>query len=258
MRDGAVFINTGRGRTVREDDLCDVLEARQDLTALLDVTFPEPPKPDSRLYTLPNAAALQPHRGSINSEVARLGENRLRRIPLLETRQNPCASPSPWKSSRRWREVGRILPHCLWTKSSHAYRLATKTIFGSGASSPRSRSRKSAPPRIRRGVGQLHPDQRQGRPRSLRKGHEDRGAAQRDCRGTLKLDGHPAETLFLASRTRPRPRRYRGRSRTRLLVQTPRPSAKPASHPRPESLATLEEIVNLQKHTIRSRKEHAH
>lgn len=74
MRDGAVFINTGRGRTVREDDLCDVLEARPDLTALLDVTYPEPPKPGSRLHTLPNALLSTHIAGSINSEVARLGE----------------------------------------------------------------------------------------------------------------------------------------------------------------------------------------
>ncbi|GAT32638.1 phosphoglycerate dehydrogenase [Terrimicrobium sacchariphilum] len=74
MRDGAVFINTGRGRTVREDDLCDVLEARKDLTALLDVTYPEPPKADSRLFSLPNALLSTHIAGSINSEVARLGE----------------------------------------------------------------------------------------------------------------------------------------------------------------------------------------
>lgn len=74
MRDGAVFINTGRGRTVREDDLCDVLEARPDLTALLDVTYPEPPKPGSRLHTLPNALLSTHIAGSINSEVGRLGE----------------------------------------------------------------------------------------------------------------------------------------------------------------------------------------
>ncbi len=74
MRDGAVFINTGRGRTVREDDLCDVLAARPDLTALLDVTYPEPPKPGSRLFTLPNALLSTHIAGSIHSEVARLGE----------------------------------------------------------------------------------------------------------------------------------------------------------------------------------------
>lgn len=74
MRDGAVFINTGRGRSVCEDDLCDVLAARPDLTALLDVTFPEPPEAGSRLYTLPNALLSSHIAGSINSEVARLGE----------------------------------------------------------------------------------------------------------------------------------------------------------------------------------------
>ena len=40
MREGAAFINTGRGAQVREDELIAVLKARPDLTALLDVTFP--------------------------------------------------------------------------------------------------------------------------------------------------------------------------------------------------------------------------
>ncbi len=46
MRAGATFINTGRGAQVVEADLIAVLEARPDLTALLDVTWPEPPAAD--------------------------------------------------------------------------------------------------------------------------------------------------------------------------------------------------------------------
>ena len=43
----ATFINTGRGAQVVEKDLIEVLKNRPDLTAVLDVTFPEPPTDDS-------------------------------------------------------------------------------------------------------------------------------------------------------------------------------------------------------------------
>ena len=54
MREGATFINTGRGAQVNEPEMIEVLKKRPDLTALLDVTFPEPPVEGSELYTLPN------------------------------------------------------------------------------------------------------------------------------------------------------------------------------------------------------------
>ena len=54
MREGATFINTGRGAQVNEPEMIEVLKKRQDLTALLDVTYPEPPVEGSELYTLPN------------------------------------------------------------------------------------------------------------------------------------------------------------------------------------------------------------
>lgn len=72
MRPYATFINTGRGAQVVEDDLCDALSERGDLTAILDVTNPEPPQPDSRFYTLPNCL-LTPHiAGSNGDEVCRM------------------------------------------------------------------------------------------------------------------------------------------------------------------------------------------
>lgn len=74
MREGAVFINTGRGRQVNELEMIQVLEERSDLTALLDVTYPEPPPAGSKLYTLPNVK-LTPHiAGSMNDEVHRMSE----------------------------------------------------------------------------------------------------------------------------------------------------------------------------------------
>ena len=74
MRENAVFINTGRGAQVVEDDLVRALTERPDLTALLDVTYPEPPADDHPFYTLPNCL-LTPHiAGSAGDEVARMGE----------------------------------------------------------------------------------------------------------------------------------------------------------------------------------------
>lgn len=73
MRENAVFINTGRGAQVVEEDLVRILEERSDLTALLDVTFPEPPVADHPFYRLPNCL-LTPHiAGSAGDEVARMG-----------------------------------------------------------------------------------------------------------------------------------------------------------------------------------------
>lgn len=74
LREGATFINTGRGAQVVEADLIAVLKARPDLTALLDVTAPEPPPPDSELWRLPNVV-VSPHiGGTTGHEVVRLAD----------------------------------------------------------------------------------------------------------------------------------------------------------------------------------------
>ena len=70
----STFINTGRGAQVVEGDMIKVLKDRPDITALLDVTFPEPPEQDSEFYTLPNCF-LTPHiAGSAGNEVCRMGK----------------------------------------------------------------------------------------------------------------------------------------------------------------------------------------
>ncbi|MBT4501516.1 MAG: hydroxyacid dehydrogenase [Gemmatimonadetes bacterium] len=74
MREDAAFINTGRGAQVVEGDLIGVLEKRADLTALLDVTFPEPPEEDSAFYTLPNVQLSSHIAGSMNDEVVRMAD----------------------------------------------------------------------------------------------------------------------------------------------------------------------------------------
>ncbi|MEX1118081.1 MAG: hydroxyacid dehydrogenase [Terrimicrobiaceae bacterium] len=73
MKPGATLINTSRGAVINEAGLCEVLAERPDLTAILDVTYPEPPPPDSPLFDLPNAI-LTPHiAGSMDGEVTRMG-----------------------------------------------------------------------------------------------------------------------------------------------------------------------------------------
>ncbi len=72
MRPYATFLNTGRGAQVVEDDLVRALSERPDLTAILDVTDPEPSPIDHAFYKLPNCI-LTPHiAGSLGNEVWRM------------------------------------------------------------------------------------------------------------------------------------------------------------------------------------------
>ena len=74
MRPNAAFINTGRGAQVVEKDLIKALKDEPARVALLDVTYPEPPAPDSELRRLDNVF-LTPHiAGSLGEETARMGE----------------------------------------------------------------------------------------------------------------------------------------------------------------------------------------
>lgn len=70
--DGATLINTSRGALVDPDALTDELVSGR-LSAVLDVTEPEPLPADSPLHHLPNVF-LTPHiAGSLGNEVERLG-----------------------------------------------------------------------------------------------------------------------------------------------------------------------------------------
>lgn len=89
MKRDATFINTARGPIIRERELTDVLRARPDLTAVIDVCDHEPPSPGSPLLNTPNLV-ITPHiAGSHSREVRRLGrymveelERYLRNEPL--------------------------------------------------------------------------------------------------------------------------------------------------------------------------------
>lgn len=95
MKPGAIFLNTARGAVVRQEEMIEVLLARPDLTAILDVTHPEPPEPDSPLLTLPNVV-LTPHiAGSLGAECQRMG-----RYMAEELRRYLAGEPLRWAISR--------------------------------------------------------------------------------------------------------------------------------------------------------------
>ena len=91
----ATFINTARGAVVDEEGLIRSLQQRPDIYAILDVTHPEPPAPDSLLYTLPNVI-LTPHiAGSMDKECSRMG-----RYMLEELRRYIAGEPLRWQVTR--------------------------------------------------------------------------------------------------------------------------------------------------------------
>ncbi|MFF4036134.1 hydroxyacid dehydrogenase [Streptomyces sviceus] len=72
MPDGGVLINTARGSLVDTDALVDELRTGR-LSAILDVTDPEPLPADSPLHDLPGAFVTPHLAGSQGNELARLG-----------------------------------------------------------------------------------------------------------------------------------------------------------------------------------------
>ncbi len=95
MKKGASFLNTARGAVVDEPEMIAVLSERLDLFAALDVTHPEPPVPDSPLYTLPNVI-LTPHiAGSLSGECRRMGQ-----YMIEELRRLVAGEPLRWRISR--------------------------------------------------------------------------------------------------------------------------------------------------------------
>ena len=92
MKAGATFINTARGAVVRERELIEVLASRPDLFAVLDVTYPEPPEPSSRLWEMPNVV-LTPHMaGSMGPECHRMGA-----YMAAELRRYLAGEPLAWQ-----------------------------------------------------------------------------------------------------------------------------------------------------------------
>jgi phosphoglycerate dehydrogenase-like enzyme len=95
LKPGAAFINTARGAVVNQDEMIAVLQRRPDLSAVLDVTWPEPPPAGSPLYTLPNVF-LTPHiAGSMDAECRRMG-----RYMVEELDRYLAGQPLQWLVTR--------------------------------------------------------------------------------------------------------------------------------------------------------------
>lgn len=73
MLPNATFINTGRGAQVVEKDLIEALKTVPTRTAILDVTEPEPPLPNSEFLEMENVIVTSHIAGSTSKEVERLG-----------------------------------------------------------------------------------------------------------------------------------------------------------------------------------------
>ncbi len=69
LPDGAVIVNAARGGLLDQDALCDALRRDKRRAAALDVFDPEPPPPDSCLFTTPNLV-LSPHLAGASRETA--------------------------------------------------------------------------------------------------------------------------------------------------------------------------------------------
>ncbi|MDO5286931.1 MAG: hydroxyacid dehydrogenase [Actinomycetia bacterium] len=91
MRPGATFINTARPLVVDQEGLRQVLR-RGEVSAVLDVTWPEPLPADDELWDLPNVL-LTPHwAGSAGNEQRRLGRIAVEEA-LRVARGEPLAYP---------------------------------------------------------------------------------------------------------------------------------------------------------------------
>lgn len=84
LRRSAIVYNVGRGTTLAEDALVDALEAGELGGAYLDVTAPEPPPPEDRLWSAPRCD-LTPHMaGGRDTEFVAMVEHFLANLKRFE------------------------------------------------------------------------------------------------------------------------------------------------------------------------------
>ncbi|WP_227497378.1 hydroxyacid dehydrogenase [Planctomonas psychrotolerans] len=82
MRDGAAFVNTARGAIVDTDALRDETRSGR-ISAVLDVTDPEPLSTGDELYTFPNVF-LTPHiAGAMGNELSMMGDAAVTEVARL-------------------------------------------------------------------------------------------------------------------------------------------------------------------------------
>jgi phosphoglycerate dehydrogenase-like enzyme len=79
MKDGAVLVNTARGRLVDTAALEDELASGR-ISGVLDVTWPEPLEPTSALFRMPNAFVTPHVAGSMGSELGRLADSAIAEV----------------------------------------------------------------------------------------------------------------------------------------------------------------------------------
>jgi phosphoglycerate dehydrogenase-like enzyme len=95
MKQNATLINTARGQIINEAELIEVLQDREDLDALLDVTADEPDNQQSPLWDLPNVV-LTPHiAGSLDQECQRMGHYMLAEFERYLTGQRLLHEVTP-------------------------------------------------------------------------------------------------------------------------------------------------------------------
>ncbi|GAA1601311.1 hydroxyacid dehydrogenase [Kribbella hippodromi] len=100
LKDGAVLINTARGKIIDPEALLSECSSGR-IDAVLDVTEPEPLPPDSPLLDLPNVF-ITPHvAGAVGNEIARLGE-------LAVTELEHFAAGRPLDHAISATELGRL------------------------------------------------------------------------------------------------------------------------------------------------------
>lgn len=102
MKPSSIFINTSRGGVHNEADLIEALNEGSIWGAGLDVTNPEPMKPDNPLLDMPNVAVL-PHIGSATVEarngMARIAAGNI--ISFYQRREVPnCINPQVLESGK--------------------------------------------------------------------------------------------------------------------------------------------------------------
>lgn len=95
MRADATLINTSRGSILNQAEVEAVLRHRPDLSAVLDVTDPEPPKAGCSLLTLPNVVVTSHIAGSHGRDCQRMGS-----YMLAELERYLNAQPLLWEVTR--------------------------------------------------------------------------------------------------------------------------------------------------------------
>jgi len=74
MKPYSTFINTSRGKVVRQNDLISVMKQRPDMIAVLDVLEQEPPRSGDEILTLDNIITTHHISGSKNIECTRMAD----------------------------------------------------------------------------------------------------------------------------------------------------------------------------------------